>query len=70
METNHLVKSDHQKESLPSIDNIYKIDLQSLSNFFVYDHNGNRFTIGEIWAEFKTIIFFVRVGTFCLKYKK
>jgi hypothetical protein len=37
------------------------LDINSISNMHVYDEVGNRHTIGDIWAEFKTIFIFVRV---------
>lgn len=41
---------------------ISKEDLQAVFNFAVYDENGNRHTMGELSAEFKTIFVFIRVS--------
>lgn len=40
---------------------VTNIDLEAISNMFVYDEIGNRHQISELWSDFKTIFIFVRV---------
>ena len=37
-------------------------EFKSISGYFVYDETGNRISIAELSAEFKTIFIFVRVS--------
>ncbi len=40
---------------------ITKEELEKIGNFCVYDEAGNRYQMGNIWADFKTVFVFVRV---------
>jgi hypothetical protein len=43
------------------MDTITNDDLSSISQMYVYDQNGNRHKLSDIYSEFKTIFVFVRV---------
>ena len=57
---------DLDKETDKLVDNV---DMNAVGKLMVYDENGNRHSMEDLWKDYKTIFIFVRVIRFILNEK-